>query len=238
MLVLEEPDSLRLVTQHDHAKLARDILALWTGDGLPEDPLREDLLLATGNHDAGWRGADAAPILDQSRGWPFDFRSYPEAERQLLWTEAVAELELSRPDPALLILRHAERIHRDRSARATWQPFFDFLAQKRLEIEALCESSSQRLDEMYEFLWLADTCSLGACGVLAPQRIEWRQYEVSLFVDELRLDPFPFAGPLTLRLAHRTIPKRRYESATGLASSLAQTRWRFRSIRIEPGVSP
>ena len=238
MLVLQEPDALRLITQNDHARLAHDILALWTGDGLPAHPLRDRLLLATAEHDNGWREADAAPLTKPASSWPYDFRSYPEDERQRLWRRGINRFADTDLPTALLITRHAERIHRDLSSSPGWRQFFSFLSEKLRVLEESCMISPADLDVLYEYLWLVDTVSLGACGVLGTSTVTRRGYEFSVDRGHVSAHPFPFAGPLTLRVAYRLLPTRRYSGSADFAGELARAHWQSMPINIGPREQP
>jgi len=234
MLVLQEPGALRFITQNDHARLAHDILALWTGDGLPGHPLRDRLLFATAEHDNGWREADAAPLTDPTSGRPHDFLSYPEDERQRLWQRGISRFADTDSLTALLIARHAQRIHRDQSSSPSWQHFFSLLSEKLRALEEACEIAPADLDALYEYLWLADTVSLAACGVLGATPLTRGDYEFSISPGHVSAHPFPFAGPLTLRVAYRLLPTRRYSGSADLVGDLASAHWQSMSISIEP----
>ena len=170
MLVLEDSTSLRLVTQCDHARLASEILSLWRRDGIPSAPWRTTLLEATREHDNGWQGADAAPAVCSDTGWPCGFREISAAERQRIWRVGVSRFGSSEPAVAYLILRHATRLHQDRLERPEWTDFARFLEEKRADLVEACGPEAEALDPAYEFLWLADTLSLGACGSLSRSR--------------------------------------------------------------------
>jgi hypothetical protein len=233
MLVLEESESLRLITQHDHARLAHELLALWTADGFPQHHLRDDLLLATAEHDCGWQGPDAAPMLDLGKKLPFDFKTYPADERQYLWRETIHRLSETNLRAVLLVIRHAERIHQERLSEPGWQGFLAELAETRQSLEASNAISSAELDGAYEYLWMADIVSLGACGALGTTILDWSGYEFSISPAHIKVRPFPYAGPLTLRVACRLLPECRYSSAADFASDLASARWQFMPIRVE-----
>jgi hypothetical protein len=234
MLVLETPQGLRLVTQHDHARLAHDLLSLWTADGLPELEYRPELLLATAQHDSGWQGADAAPLLNNVDGRPFDFRNYPDTERRSIWRETTNRFVDTNPSVALLLHRHAERIHEARRSDPDWHEFFASLSNRRSQLEESHNISTARLDLASEYLWLADLISLGACGVFGSRTLEWQGYALSLAPLRVTIDPFPYAGALELRVACRHLPRSRYSTAAELAADVLAARWEFIPVRIEP----
>ena len=232
MLVLRQRNAIQVITQNDHARLAHDFLSLWTADGLPEHPLRDHLLLATAEHDNGWREADAAPLTDLDTGWPSDFRSYPETDRRRLWQRGVDRFAETDPLVALLILRHAQRIHRELYSSPAWREFFSTVTARQRSLEETCNTPSAVLDGLYEFMWLADTISLGACGALGVTDLDWRGYEFSVSPGQVSVHPFPFAGRSTLRVAYRSLPVRSYSGTTDLGGALANAQWQFRRVRI------
>jgi hypothetical protein len=233
VIVLEEAASLCLVTQHDHARLAHDILALWTADGLPTHPLREDLLLAVAEHDNGWREVDSAPLLRVDTGWPCDFRDYPAAERQRVWRLAVDRLASREPHVAYLVLLHAYRLHQSRLTSPEWQAFFGLLQEYRHALEPRLQADVRSLQTAYEYLWLADTLSLGACGVWGRRELTWGDHEISVGHGQIEISPFPFAGSFTLRIQHRLVPKRPYTGDGDLGAELAAARWLSFPVSVE-----
>ncbi|HEX2162583.1 MAG TPA: DUF3891 family protein, partial [Thermoanaerobaculia bacterium] len=75
MIVYDEGEAWRVVTQPDHARFAGELVALWRAHGVPEHPRRDDLLFAVREHDNGWREEDAAPSWNAAAGRPHDFLS-------------------------------------------------------------------------------------------------------------------------------------------------------------------
>ena len=97
---------LRLTTQPDHAFFAAELLSLWTTDGLPANPRREDILFATREHDNGWREADAAPSADRESGQPLDFMGVATTTRLDIWRRGTERYRSGRSYSAALILEH------------------------------------------------------------------------------------------------------------------------------------
>jgi hypothetical protein len=232
MLVIDQGETLRLITQNDHARLARQVIALWRKGGLLEHPQRREILFAVGEHDNGWREADAVPLVDRSNGRPHDFRSYPDDDRIAIWCRGVDRHAATRPIAALLIAHHAEALHSDRRGRTLWKPFFDHLENLRSDLFDRCQRDPRSLDRDYEFLAFADSLSLGACGVWSERTLSWRGYTARFQPGGISIDPFPLAGPTTLSVPSRTLPNRRFAGEADLGEELAASRWEPLVVRI------
>jgi hypothetical protein len=112
MIVVDDGDSLLLVTQNDHAHFSGELLSLWRDDGLPDNPRRQEIVFAARVHDNGWREADAAPRVDPSTGEPYGFLSLPAPDRVEIWRRGIGRYRSERPYAALLIHQHAIALHR------------------------------------------------------------------------------------------------------------------------------
>src|SRR3954463_4207109 len=104
MIVRTYRDRLQLITQPDHAQLARRIMEHCVA--LADHPRRNAIMLAIAEHDNGWAEPDAAPTVDLSTGRIADFITAPTAVRQGAWPRAVARLAHS-PWAAALVANHA-----------------------------------------------------------------------------------------------------------------------------------
>lgn len=236
MIVTETEQELLLFTQGDHAALAAKILTLWRRDGVPDHTDREDLLLATREHDNGWREADAAPRVDAGSGRPLAFNEIATEDRFEIWRRGVRRFGAARPATALLILRHAREVHRDYRARTDWRAFDEELRQIEDELVEESGVAASAVDDSYRFLELSDTLSLGACGALGTKihREKLHGYSLALELGRVRLVPFPLAGSTTVKVAYRSLPKRPYQSALELSAELAEATWQNLPVRLEP----
>ena len=121
MIVRPGDGVLHLITQPDHAALARRLMELWPS--LAKAERRRDILTAIEHHDRGWRDADAALTVDPASGRIRDFMHVPVSVRQGVWPASVAQLAAA-PWAAALVAHHAVTVY-DRYRRdPEWQDFF------------------------------------------------------------------------------------------------------------------
>ncbi|HEX2253717.1 MAG TPA: DUF3891 family protein [Thermoanaerobaculia bacterium] len=256
MILYDQGENWRVVTQPDHARFAGELLALWRSDGLPARARRDDLLFATREHDNGWREADAAPSWNRAAGRPHDFHSLPAPERREVWRRGSERFADERPGAAVLILTHALWIA-DLSgghgatgwADAEWEELAGCLAERRDELAAAARIADDEIAADFPFLRFADAASLAVC------RRQAEPFEVAMgagraadgatggtvqrgrfepATETLYLDPFPLAGATTFRVPCRELPKQTYRGDADLGGALAAARWgRFR-VRVAP----
>lgn len=230
MIVAAEGYQYLMITQPDHARFSAELLSLWRP--LADHPRREELLFATREHDNGWRETDAAPHCDPERGRPHDFLSLPREERIELWQRGTARFAGEHPWSALLITRHAVRLHQERSGEE-WEGFREYLDELYRNLLEATGASQEQVDEDYTWLDLADLISLGVCNRWSEPfgRYGFRGH----FRDgTLHLDPFPLAGATGFRIPCRRIPVRAYRGDADLGGELAAARWEELPVRVAP----
>jgi hypothetical protein len=239
VIVVDEGERLRLVTQPDHAHFAGELVALWRADGLPGHRRREDLLFAVREHDNGWREPDAAPSWNAGAERPHDFLSVPDAVKVEVWRRGVDRFAAQRPYAALLVALHALALFSGRRGEAPWDPLLDDLAARRDELLEAAGASIEEARADYRFLELADTASLGVCSR------DGRTFErawpdggrrgcFEAATETLYLDAFPLAGATTFRVPARWIPKRIHAGDADLGGALAEARWGELTVRVSP----
>jgi hypothetical protein len=248
MIVAEGGEGeLIVVSQHDHARFAGELLSLWRADGLPENPRRKDLLFATRHHDTGWREADSAPRVDPGSGRPMDFMAVPFDVRADVWLRGTARYEEDRPYAALLLTRHALELHRDHRGEERWdEELLDPLDERYVDLLEETGLPPAEVDRDYRFLALADLLSLTACSRWSDTAERYGHRFAfhpdgpagSAPVDgEISIDPFPLAGATTFRVPCRRIPDRRYGGDADLGVELATAHWESLRLRVRPAES-
>jgi len=220
------------ITQPDHARFSAELLALWRADGLPGHPRREELLFAVREHDNGWRETDAAPHWDAERGRPHDFLSLPRGERIELWQRGTARFAGGHPYASLLIVRHAVRLHQERTGEE-WRAFRDYLDELYRGLSETAGAPEEQVEADYRWLDLADLISLAVCNGWS-EPFGRSDFHGRLEEGTLHLDPFPLAGATAFRIPCRRIPVRAYRGDADLGGELAAARWEDLRVRVAP----
>jgi hypothetical protein len=221
VIIRQVGERILLITQPDHAHLARRVMEHCAP--LAASPRRDEILLAIGEHDNGWTEEDAAPRVNLATGEVFDFVSAPADVRQAVWPRGVARLA-SDPWAAALVAQHAVTVYdRFRSDR-DWAPFF---AEMEAARDAMVRATDRDLDELlsdYVFVRLADLISLTFCvgwddeqrfGGWAVQRAETR----------VVVTPDAFGGAeIPIAIDAREIVRRTFRSDAELRAALSEAR--------------
>ncbi|MCG0239504.1 MAG: DUF3891 family protein [Firmicutes bacterium] len=106
MLVRRDGDSLLLITQADHGRLAGEMAAAWGAAPWSRPEPYEAVCLATALHDDGWEAADARPALDPESGGPRPFWALPYRERAAFYREGIAAVAEQNAYAGLLVSMH------------------------------------------------------------------------------------------------------------------------------------
>ena len=219
MIVREAPGGTDLITQPDHARLAREIMAhcMWLADR----PRRASILHALGEHDAGWADADAAPTLDPATGDVADFVHAPLQVRQGAWPRAVARLS-DDPYAAALVAQHALTVYDRYRNDVEWQRFFAGMETARDARLALAGIARQELETDYPFVRLGDLISLVFCTGWSDAH-RYGDWTVARDGNRVVVSPDPFAGRrIPIGIHARRLPRQRFSSDAALREALAE----------------
>jgi hypothetical protein len=218
VIVVPAGDGALLITQPDHAHLARALMERCVP--LAASPRRDEILRAIGEHDNGWIEDDAAPTVNLDTGGITDFVIAPIAVRHEVWPRGVARLS-NDPWAAALVAEHALTIYDRYRTAPEWQGFFARMEGLRDEVVRHAGRSLAELVEDYPYVRLADLVSLAFCTRTAEvQRIgEWT---VSFSDPAVLVDPYPFVEPeIPIAIAARRIEGRTFASNVELRTALA-----------------
>jgi hypothetical protein len=217
VIVRPAGDRLHLITQPDHAHLARTIMARCAP--LAGRPRRSAILHAIGEHDNGWTEEDAAPVADPATGALMDFVSAPLAVRHRVWPRAVSRLA-SDPWAAALVAQHAITVYDRYRSDSAWDRFFSEMEALRAAMLRRSGLPIEDLAEDYVFVRLGDLISLTFCtGWSEEQRFgEWR---VHASADAVVVTPDAFAGSaISMEIAAREIRNMPFASNAALQAAV------------------
>jgi hypothetical protein len=190
MIVRPAGEAVHLITQPDHAALAREIME--GCEALATLPRRARILHAIGEHDNGWREPDEAPSIDPGTGAILDFVNTPVNVRQGVWPRGVARLH-DDPWAAALVAEHAIVVYERFRADDEWRHFFADMEATRDRLIGEAGLGLADLQSDYRFVRLGDLVSLTFCtGWTKPQRCY--AWSVQLIGSRVTVEPDPFAG--------------------------------------------
>src|SRR3954454_8829585 len=157
MIVRPAEETVHLITQPDHAALAREIMEHCVP--LTELPRQASILHAIGEHDNGWREPDEAPETEPTTGAILDFVSARAEVRQGVWPRGVARLH-DDPWAAALVAEHAIVVYDRFRAHDGWTVFFTEMEATRDRLIAGAGLELAELQNDYRFVRLGDLVSL------------------------------------------------------------------------------
>lgn len=217
MIVRPVPHGVQLITQPDHAQLARTIMDHCVP--LRSRPRRGAILHAIAEHDNGWAEEDAAPTVNPATGNVADFITVALSVRHAVWPRGIARLA-GDPWAAALVAQHALTVYDRFRGDSAWRSFFAGMAEAR---DAWLRVRGRPLDELsadYPFLRLADLISLAFCtGSTDAQTFgEWT---VRLSGTRVAVTPDPFGGTtVPVAISARIIHQQSFGSDDELQDAL------------------
>jgi hypothetical protein len=210
MIVRDAGSSLQLITQPDHAALARRVMERWPP--LHDAERRASILLAIEEHDNGWLEPDRAPAVDSASGRVFDFITIPVDIRQAVWPRAVNRLAHDDRWAAALVAHHAVTVYDRYRIDSAWTGFFPRMEGLRDELATACGRSSSQLTHDYAFVRIGDLISLIFCTHWDESQA-FDRWTFRRDGDRVVVLPDPFGGrQLPIAINARQIPARKYEN--------------------------
>jgi hypothetical protein len=219
VIVRPVDDTVLLMTQPDHAHLARTIMEHCVP--LAARPRRDAILHAIAEHDNGWAEADAAPTLNPGTGTVADFISVPIRVRHAVWPRGIARLA-DDSWAAALVAHHALTVYDRFRSDTEWASFFLEMEAAR---DAMLRADGMPLTDLvadYPFLRLADLISLAFCtGSTDEQR--FGDWTVKLSGTRVVVAPDAFGGAsIPIEITAREIVRRSFRSDAELRDALSE----------------
>lgn len=220
MIVRAVPVGVQLITQPDHARLARRIMERCKT--LEGHSRRDAILLAVREHDNGWAEEDAAPTVIRSTGRIADFVTLPIASRHAVWPRGVGRL--ADPWPAALVAHHAVTVYERFRRDAAWASFFARMESMR---DSRIRASGLSFDDLagdYPFVRLGDLISLAFCtGSSDEQR--FGDWTVKLAGTDVLITPDPFGGAaVPIEIVARELRSQPFATDEDLRDALREAR--------------
>ena len=218
MIVRDNGDALYLISQPDHAALARRVMERWIP--LYDAARRASILLAVEEHDNGWHEPDGAPQVDPSTGQVFDFIQIPAEVRQGVWPRGVGQLARQDAWAAALVAQHAVTVYDRYRADPAWSHFFPQLERLRDDLAAPARLTFSQLTHDYAFVRIGDLISLIFC-TRWDERQAFGDWTFLREEDRVLVTPDPFAGrQVPIAVNARVIPARPYSDDEDLRRTL------------------
>lgn len=217
MIVRPGDGVLHLITQPDHAALARRLMTLWPS--LTKHERRRDILTALEHHDRGWATSDAAPTVDPDSGRIRDFVHAPLEVRQGVWPVSVEALSAA-PWAAALVAHHAISVYDRFRGDRDWHAFFPAMAALRDRFLAQAGGDMKALARDYVYVRLGDVLSLTFC-TRAREAHTLGPWTIRLDGTRLHVTPNPFVLDVGFAIEAREIPDQPYRTDEALHAAIA-----------------
>jgi len=219
VIVRTNARTIQLITQPDHAHLARRVMEHCVP--LATHPRREAILHAVGEHDNGWTEEDAAPCIHPETKQIVDFINAPAVVRQRVWPRGVSRLARD-PWAAALVAQHAIVVYDRFRANPEWAPFFTEMEGRR---GAMLDASGLPLEKLlsdYPFVRLADLISLSFCTG-STDELRFDSYRAQLAGTRVVVTPDVFGGAeLPIEIGMREIRNETFDSDAALRLALSK----------------
>lgn len=217
MIVRPGAGVLHLISQPDHAALARRIMEHWRS--LAASERRDEILLAIQEHDSGWRGPDSALTVNPDTSSVADFVHVPAEVQQGVWPRAVERLSRT-PWAAALVAHHAITVYDRFRADDAWREFFPAMTVLRDANVAAADLPMKALVRDYVYLRLGDLLSLAFCtAATEPQSLG--PWTIRLDGARLLVQPSAFAADAAFAIEAREIPDVAYATDLSLREAVA-----------------
>lgn len=217
MIVRPGDGVLHLITQPDHAALARRIMEHWAS--LHTAARRREILTAIEHHDRGWAEPDAALTVDPATATIRDFIHVPASVRQGVWPHSVERLAAA-PWAAALVAHHAVTVYDRYRHDPDWQDFFPAMTARRDAHVARAGGELKALVRDYVYVRLGDLISLAFC-TRATAAESLGPWTIRLDGAHLHVTPSPFVLDVTFAVAAREIPDVPYPTDEALRAAVA-----------------
>jgi hypothetical protein len=212
----------QLITQPEHAALARRIMGLWQDDHFPESSRKASVLHAIEQHDCGWAEVDEALVVDETTGELLDFLAVSDAVKRDTSSRGIEVLS-SDPYAAALVAQHRLHVYRRYAENPEWKAFMADLRRTRdAYLRAAGDASLGELARDYAFVRAGDLASLVFCNNWPDVDADGCGYAMRLEGTSLLVSPDPLGGRrMAIEIAAREIANQSFRSAADARQAVA-----------------
>jgi len=114
MITREYDGHLLIVTQPHHAELAGLFAAKWGNDEFQELEPSVSMIIASREHDNGWREWDNRPTIDLATGRPWTFANLTYVEHARLYWRGMLRATADDPYEGLMVSMHGRGLYNQR----------------------------------------------------------------------------------------------------------------------------
>lgn len=111
MIRRKDSEGWILVSQHDHAVLAGEIIALWGNAAFERPRPFGEVVFAVARHDSGWKDWDASPKINPENGYPANFMEMEPGDQYRIWKGSYLGHAREHPYASSLIALHFGRFN-------------------------------------------------------------------------------------------------------------------------------
>ncbi|HXG30504.1 MAG TPA: DUF3891 family protein [Thermodesulfobacteriota bacterium] len=246
MIRREVEEGWILINQYDHARLSGEIMRYWGNEEFAMPDPYDEVLLAIGEHDNGWREWDSLPKVNPLSRFPMNFLEMDSLDQAEIWKRCFKRHSLEHPYASALIALHFGKLNekslsRDSNntiAMASHMEIIDFvsntleIAIQNLDVNSLPEDVRVNL----RFVQIGDVISLALCHgwpsiEIKDVPVEYSGRSVTLDLrskggNDYVVTPYPFAEPLIrLRVNGRRLCQKEFSRDDELRERLRESRY-------------
>lgn len=112
MLIRQQPDARILISQPAHSWVSGQLARAWGNATFGDFEPREEVCLASEQHDIGFLPWETAPTFNARTGLPHDFMDMPTDVHLAIWDRSVQHAMIYSRYAALLVSRHVSGLGR------------------------------------------------------------------------------------------------------------------------------
>ena len=241
-----------LFNQHDHAKLAGEIMNYWGNDDFTPINPKEEVLFAVSNHDSGWIEWDNKPKINKNNKYPMNFMEMYEDEQHDIWVKCFEYFSDNHKYASALIALHFNRFN---NISLSKKPGNSSSKKLKNKIESFIDDMISNLDnekndinseilKNLKYVQIGDIISLNLChGWQSAVLEDIPNYRNSINTDiklnsadgyNYKISPYPFSkNCLNFKIKGKRLLKKTFNDSKELNRELNKAPFEYFYFTIE-----